>query len=629
MVPDKLRKATSTRDSGDYAFLGFGVGCYRGFSNDEIQYVGPFGKVHLLAGQNNSGKSSLVDFCVELLTGVGEELDGFDSMFTTDDIPLTANGARHKYFVSLGFSVSSVMEKLYATNATAEQKEELGRILQTEAYNKGCPGVVWVDYSVNQDKRGFEPPRRDLHPLSRQFERGGDNEFLQAVAGNICGNHNKKGHLNYEKIIEQLIPIETIPDVKRITAIRHVSDVSGLTAEAGALTGEGLSDRLSLLDRPELDDLAESTRRWEAFLHFVRGVLNDPDAEVRITGESHSIIVRTGGTEFLPLHSLGTGIEELIILAAEIATTSNSLICIEEPEIHLHPSLQARFMRYLMDDDGGNRFLVTTHSATIINTPNTTLTLVSKRGSACTTRRIRYDSEVRDTLDEIGARPSDLLQTDYVIWVEGPSDRIYLRSWLAQVDPELEEGSHYSIMFYGGKLLNSLSAEPDGRMSDENAWGDVGDSLISLFRMNTHFSVVMDSDRVSEEASINDTKKRIVKECLEVGALPWVTDGRTVENYVSEVLLRRALAAVYPGKEVPADHPLGNRWVCPLSFKFEGTKSGRPDKVAIARWLVDYRPNGDCSYEMEPRLKSRVLGLAKAIRKANGMGGCDVQVKLF
>lgn len=51
---------------------------------------------------------------------------------------------------------------------------------------------------------------------------------------------------------------------------------------------------------------------------------------------------------------------------------------------------------------------------------------------------------------ELGYRPSDLLQTSCVFWVEGPSDRLYLRRWPALVDYQLEEHVHYSIYTAAG-----------------------------------------------------------------------------------------------------------------------------------------------------------------------------------
>lgn len=99
---------------------------------------------------------------------------------------------------------------------------------------------------------------------------------------------------------------------------------------------------------------------------------------------------------------------------------------------------------------------------------------------------------------ELGLRASDLVQSNAVVWVEGPSDRVYMKAWLAEIAPELIEGVHFSLLFYGGALLRHLSP-------DDPAVAD----FISLPRVNRNFWVVMDSDRTSEDQALGETKVRV------------------------------------------------------------------------------------------------------------------------
>ena len=127
-------------------------------------------------------------------------------------------------------------------------------------------------------------------------------------------------------------------------------------------------------------------------------------------------------------------------------------------------------------------------------------------------------------LNDLDFRASDLLQANGVIWVEGPSDRIYINRFIELwSEGALKEGLDYQCVFYGGRLLFHLSAEsPDS----------VESVRLSVLRTNRNAVVVMDSDKNKANKEINDTKKRIIKEIEEIGGISWTTKGREIENYL-------------------------------------------------------------------------------------------------
>lgn len=126
-------------------------------------------------------------------------------------------------------------------------------------------------------------------------------------------------------------------------------------------------------------------------------------------------------------------------------------------------------------------------------------------------------------MTDLDIKASDLLQSNSVIWVEGPSDRVYLNKWISLLDSKLIEGYHYSIMFYGGCLLSNITFENQ----------DIANSgLISLLKLNRNCFVIMDRDGTTDISNLNQTKQRIIEELgLE---RVWVTKGREIENYLTD-----------------------------------------------------------------------------------------------
>ncbi len=180
---------------------------------------------------------------------------------------------------------------------------------------------------------------------------------------------------------------------------------------------------------------------------------------------------------------------------------------------------------------------MTTHSNIVIDLYNslekTQIFHINKIEGKTKISSIIKQFDFKKILDDLDVRASDILQSNGIIWVEGPSDRTYLNKWLSLLDNTLVEGYHYSIMFYGGRLLSNLSFDYDL----------INDELIPLLKLNTNSFVVMDRDGKSVSQKLNDTKLRIQSELGNNNV--WVTKGREIENYISNNTINEWLEKKY------------------------------------------------------------------------------------
>ena len=591
-------------------FVGFGCAGYRSFCSTEPARIGPFDRVQVISGQNNCGKSALIDYFIKVVQVIswGGDIRREDNPLTRVDIPLNLNAQNEPLPATISFCVNihSLEEKLMANVKSPGQQEvaeSLLKLFNDAPYISDNGKAAWLDFSLGWGQLSFSNDEF-LRALYSQYQASSLTINNLTNASLACCDSTGDNVLNYSNIVCAAMPWGSLPQFLKVGAIRSIKDAESSNQLSSINSGVGLPAALLRLYNPERKDYEESRQRWHKLQNFVREITNDRSATILVSHDSHEIAVKTADTDYLPLESLGTGLTELVILAAVVACNTGKIICIEEPEIHLHPALQARFIEYLLSDDA-NRFIVTTHSPTIINAPGVQVAHVSKKNGVSSCQQLNGMVLARDLLDDLGVRASDLLQSNYVVWVEGPSDRIYVDYWIGKWAEEnsvhLVEGIHYSIMLYGGKLLNALDAGP----SDSN------EKLISLFRINTHFCILMDSDKKSKNTRLGKTKTRVIEECKQSGAMHWITWGSTIENYVPANVLAASIKTAHPSKRW--NHDLGERFTYPLNFKFEGTRSLTPNKIAIAKLACEsgFNPLGDCSRQ--------VSRLCRAICDTNGI----------
>ncbi len=199
-----------------------------------------------------------------------------------------------------------------------------------------------------------------------------------------------------------------------------------------------------------------------------------------------------------------------------------------------------------------------------------------------------------DIIENLGCKGSDILQTNGIIWVEGPSDIVYIQKWLQMYAEEntlyeFRQSSDFEFCMYGGALLKFLYGAEEQEAKQEN--------LVNILKLNRRGFIIVDSDKpelTAEDKSTFAEAKQLMKDILGENQFWGDEKVQTIEKYATE------------NKE--------ETWKYHVNCIYEA-KGGKPERAF--RRVQLWESKGIKISDFEPNLLPNIEKLYKAIESWN------------
>lgn len=294
----------------------------------------------------------------------------------------------------------------------------------------------------------------------------------------------------------------------------------------------------------------------EDFQKFLQeNFFSDYDKVQLIPNEKKKVLCVKIGKDERAIYDWGDGTQQLIIILYSLFKHKDEhgkLFFIEEPEMYLHPGVLRKFIEVINSDLFKNhQYFITTHSNIVLDTSadtNINMSIFKFKKVKDKDKNDGKDFLIEQCnngdvslLNDLGIRNSSLFLSNCSIWVEGITDRLYLKHYLKLYCDKYKdkktyrENIDYTFIEYGGGNVVHFNFNKE----------DNPNSINAKYISNKIF-LIADNDN-SKEGSLKAKRKEAYREQLKENFYELsVTE---VENLITSEILKQTLLVQNPKKE--------------------------------------------------------------------------------
>jgi AAA domain, putative AbiEii toxin, Type IV TA system len=337
-----------------------------------------------------------------------------------------------------------------------KEKRVLGRRFNKEEndfiFDSSVSAEQWYGFSKAGRKQAY---RALLEVVSTESEIWYENEkrlFIDKVAAGIKRNNILEGwSFPDAKVLEALdtlfrddLKAGMLPP-KRTLELQATIDTNVKPSTAGIGILNYLFYAASKFKGHELRVLFEKIS--DAFTRITDGY------SFHISAEQNSAIRLSFSyrdKSWIYAEGCGLGLQDLLVILVLALLPDYQILLVEEPESHLHPEMQRKLLSFLKNETD-KQYFISTHSNVFLNNAYIDRVFFTRFADA-----IQVDDATSraSILDDLGYSVAENLVADLVILVEGPNDFGVVEEFLVKMG--LDQDYDIKIWPLGGDIMASL-----------------------------------------------------------------------------------------------------------------------------------------------------------------------------
>lgn len=268
---------------------------------------------------------------------------------------------------------------------------------------------------------------KEERPTVRIAKRGRGAKTLSAKSGRISKFVADRLYFNYIPAVRT--------DQEAIGIIRDMLSNELRVLENDSQYLEAL-DTINKLQEPILANLAQKIKEpLSEFLPNIKNVYLEIAENRRLMSLRADVDVIIDDGFPTSIEYKGDGVKSLATLALlkdRYASNNISIVAIEEPESHLHPAAIHQLRDIVVELSQSNQVILSTHNPLFIDRNDIPSNIIIND------RRAKPAKSVQEIREILGVQASDnLVNANYVLVVEGPSDVVSVKAILSAHSPRI------------------------------------------------------------------------------------------------------------------------------------------------------------------------------------------------
>ena len=494
--------------------------------------------INVIIGKNNSGKTTILESLYRILNTTAEnnhEILKYKVELNAQEFFNIFNDFFQKFYA---LKDSKMRQVSVIKDVLLESTRGILRLIKQFKLKQRSGFVIDFNNQGKNDKLQININILNKKKILDKFQDNYIKEFFQSIK-NFCDNLNSDwegniGFTNY--LFNLLIPkgrILKIPCIRKLESSDVEYGRQDIDKSYAALKRIVKGDLDALTTGEKFDETNTSASRerlfstqvfsipnivlilnrikqgrlneWVSDDSFVSDFFEDlnyffPEIQLNIEQEEEfklNVKFSEYNHELYDWTRLGNGTQQLMSFLFLLRIPGDYFYLIDEPENGLHPGLQIKLLQYIKEivseRDPSKQFIFASHSTSFIDFQGS-VSIYSCQKNAMSFYLEELSNNHFDNLRNLlGITPGYALQQNGIIWVEGPSDIIYLKIFLKCFDIDIDVDRIIMLPYNGRTFL------------EEKYF-----SLDLMKATNPNFVVLVDSDYDQSKQNM-DNKLQVIK----------------------------------------------------------------------------------------------------------------------